>query len=68
MAAIFGVLLGRGTVEVLCYLLQTRPNEELFMYAAVAGATASLLVGFCAGYYPAFKASRMEVVTAIRYE
>lgn len=68
MAAILGVLMGRAVVEGFCLLLDTRPNETLFMYSSLVGSGFSLVVGFVAGYFPARKASRMEVVTAIRYE
>lgn len=68
MAAVFGVFLGRLAVEGFCFMLDTRPDEVLFFTSALLGAAASLVVGFIAGFFPAYKASRMEVVTAIRYE
>jgi len=68
LAALLGVLLGRAVVEGFCLLLDTRPNETLFLYSSLFGSGFSLVVGFVAGFFPAHKASRMEVVSAIRYE
>lgn len=68
LATVLGVLLGRLAVEVFCYLMETRPDEQLFLYSSLLGSAFSLLVGFVAGFFPAYQASRMEVVSAIRYE
>jgi len=68
LATVLGVVLGRVAVELFCYLLDTRPDEALFITSSVLGAAFSLFVGFVAGYFPARQASRMEVVSAIRYE
>lgn len=68
MASIMGILLGRIAVEVFCYMLNTRPDESLFFLSSAASFLFSLSIGFVAGWFPAFKASRMDVVSAIRYE
>lgn len=68
MACLTGILLGRGAIELLCHLLQTRPDEHVFLMSSGGSLVFTVLLGFVAGYYPALRASRMEVVSAIRYE
>lgn len=67
-AAIAGVILGRLFVELVAYLLQSRPPEGLFLMCVFLGLFFAVLLGMGAGLYPAIRASRMEVVTAVRYE
>ncbi len=68
MACVTGILLGRGAVEILCWMLHTRPDEGTFVIASLASLGFTVFLGLVAGYYPAVRASRMDVVTAIRYE
>ncbi len=68
MACLTGIVLGRGAIELLCHLLQTRPDEHVFLMVSAGCLVFTVFLGFVAGYYPALKASRMEVVSAIRYE
>lgn len=67
-AAILGVALGRLLVEITCSLLGSRPPEELFFLALGIGLGFAAVLGVGAGLYPSIQASRMEVVSAIRYE
>ena len=67
-AAVAGIILGRLFVELVAYLLQSRPPEGLFLLCVVLGLVFAVLIGMGAGLYPAIRASRMEVVTAVRYE
>ncbi|MFH1137363.1 MAG: ABC transporter permease [Pseudomonadota bacterium] len=67
-AAVFGVGLSRVAVEALAYLLHSRPDEPLFLRCVFLGLIFAALLGCAAGISPAVKASRMEVVSAIRHE
>ncbi len=67
-AALLGALLGRIMMEILGHMLGTRPPENLFFMGLLLGFLFAVILGVGAGLYPSIRASRMEVVTAIRYE
>ncbi len=67
-AALLGGLLGRIMLEILGRLLGIRPPENLFFLGLALGFLFAVILGVGAGLYPSLRASRMEVVTAIRYE
>lgn len=61
-----GILLGRGISHVVTLLL--RWPTELSLDAITAAFVVSATVGIVFGYYPAWKASRMDPIVALRYE
>jgi len=61
-----GIALGRG-VSTLVRMLLGWPTE-LSLPAVVAAVTVSASVGIVFGYYPAWKASRLDPIEALRYE
>jgi putative ABC transport system permease protein len=67
-AALVGVLLGWVIVECLGYWIGSRPPEDLFLLCIALGLLFAVMLGVGAGLYPSIQASRMEVVSAIRYE
>ena len=67
-AALLGGLLGRIMMEFLGHVLGSRPPENLFFLGLALGFLFAVILGVGAGLYPSLRASRMEVVTAIRYE
>ncbi len=67
-SALVGVGLGRLVVELLSHLMGTRPPEDLFLVCLILGLLFAIGLGVGAGIYPSLQASRMEVVTATRYE
>ena len=67
-AAILGAGLGRIMMEVLSYVIGSRPPENLFWFGVTLAFLFAVVIGVGAGLYPSIRASRMEVVTAIRYE
>jgi putative ABC transport system permease protein len=67
-AALLGALLGRMIMEILGHIMGIHPPENLFLLGLSLGFLFAVGVGVGAGLYPSLRASRMEVVTAIRYE
>ncbi len=67
-AALLGAGLGRIMMEIMSYMIGSRPPEELFFFGLALAFLFAVLIGVGAGLYPSIRASRMEVITAIRYE
>ena len=66
--AIAGIALSRAAVEFTCFLLDSRPSEDLFFLCVGMGLLFAAVLGIGAGISPSLRASRMEVVSAVRYE
>ncbi|MFH1091145.1 MAG: ABC transporter permease [Pseudomonadota bacterium] len=67
-SALLGVVLGRAGVEIVAGMLHIRPPEQLFFNCVIMGLAFALILGLTAGLSPSIKASRMEVVSAVKYE
>jgi len=67
-AALIGIVLGIVGVEFAGRSLGGRPPDAVIAKYALMSFAFSLLLGAVAGFFPSLRASRMEVVTAIRYE
>ena len=67
-ASLVGVVIGRLGIEYMSRLLSSRPPEGLFLYCLLAGLSFAAILGVGAGLYPSIRASRMQVVDAMRYE
>jgi len=61
-----GILVGRG-ISMLVRVLLRWPTE-LSLGAIVAAFAVSVTVGMVFGFYPAWKASRLDPIIALRYE
>jgi ABC-type antimicrobial peptide transport system permease subunit len=63
---VMGILLGRGASYLISHLLgwSTEPSVA----AIVAAVGVSVTVGVVFGFYPAYKASRLNPIEALRYE
>lgn len=66
--ALMGAALGRVIMELLALIIGDHPPERLFLLGLSLGLVSATILGVAAGLYPSLKASRMEVVTAVRYE
>jgi putative ABC transport system permease protein len=67
-ASLAGSALGLVSVEVTSRLIHSHPGQGLFLACVVLGLLVAIGLGVAAGLYPSLQASRMEVVSAIRYE
>ncbi len=63
---VFGILAGRGSSYLVAEILKW--PTELSVAAIVASVAVSAGVGIVFGYYPAWKASRLDPIDALRYE
>jgi len=63
---IAGILVGRGISLLITALL--RWPTEMSLDAILAAFAVSVTVGIIFGYYPAWKASRLDPINALRYE
>lgn len=67
-ASLLGSALGFVSVEITSALIHSHPGQGLFLMCVILGLLVAVGLGVAAGIYPSLQASRMEVVTAIRYE
>jgi ABC-type antimicrobial peptide transport system permease subunit len=66
LGGLAGILLGHGCALVVERLLSWPTEPSLPVVITAVGLSASVGVGF--GYYPAWKASRLNPIEALRYE
>jgi macrolide transport system ATP-binding/permease protein len=66
LGGVVGILMGRGISMLVRVLLQW--PTELSLDAVLAAFAVSASVGIIFGYYPAWKASRLDPINALRYE
>jgi len=61
-----GIVVGRGCSLLVQVVLHWPTAPSLWAMAAAVGS--SITVGVVFGYYPAWKASRLDPIVALRYE
>ncbi|MHB8123079.1 MAG: ABC transporter permease [Desulfuromonadaceae bacterium] len=67
-ASFMGVILGRMAVAGLSCIIDLNPAAHLFFISVGLGLIFGMFLGIGAGLFPSIKASRMDVVDAVRYE
>ena len=67
-SALLGVSLGWVGIGYLSRMLGSSPPVDLFLLCLAAGLGFAAVLGIGAGLYPSVRASRMQVVDAMRYE
>lgn len=67
-SSLLGIALGVGVVEVTSRLIQSQPSRHMLILSTLLSLLFSAVLGLLGGLYPSVRASRMEVVSAIRYE
>jgi putative ABC transport system permease protein len=68
VAFLAGAVLARIIVAVMGWVIDSPPPAEVFWGCLGLTFLFALILGLGAGFYPSLRASRMEVVDAIRYE
>ncbi len=63
-----GILLGTLSAEIGSYLLGSPISYGLLILSSIGSIVFSAVIGVGGGLYPALQASRMDVVTALRFE
>ncbi len=66
MGGALGILCGRGSSILVTAMLHW--PTRVSMPAIIAAVVVSATVGIVFGYYPAWKASRLDPITALRFE
>ena len=61
-----GIAMGRGVSMLVRFILQW--PTQISVPAIIAAVTVSATVGIVFGFYPAWKASRLDPIEALRYE
>ncbi len=65
---ILGICIGTLCVQLGAYVLGASTSYHLLALSSVGSIAFSALIGVMGGLYPALQASRMDVVTALRFE
>jgi len=68
LGGIAGVALGQGVIYFLRQVMTESEPPIYTVFGVVAGFSASVTIGVLAGIYPAFRASRLDPIEALRYE
>ena len=63
-----GIIIGTFCVEIGSYSLGSAVSYPLLLLSSLGSIIFSALIGVGGGLYPALQASRMDVVTALRFE
>jgi putative ABC transport system permease protein len=67
-SGLMGIVVGRIAVEIFSKFLHIHPPQNMLILSMLCSVVFSLILGLGGGIYPSLRASRMEVVSAIRYE
>ncbi len=67
-STLLGIGLGWCGILLISRILSSEPSPALFVISGCSSIGFSLFLGLAAGLMPSIKASRMEVVSALKYE
>lgn len=65
---ILGIVIGVVLVEVGAWVMGTGISYPLLIASSLGSIVFSAVIGVAGGLYPAIQASRMDVVSALRFE
>lgn len=68
IGGLLGIVAGLGLMQVLIVISPGRNMPVLTLDSVIFSLTFALLAGILSGLYPAFKASRLDPIKALRYE
>lgn len=68
MGGLLGLLVGVGLVQLLILLAPAQNNPIIEPQAVLVSLASAVLIGIVAGIYPAWKASQLSPIEALRYE
>jgi putative ABC transport system permease protein len=68
LGGLCGVLMGSGVIKILQTVMQNSAPPQISIMAVMVGFSFSVLMGILSGIYPAFQASRLDPIEALRYE
>ncbi len=66
--ALFGISIGFVGVQVLSAMIEVVPNYLVFLYSVVGAVVLGIVLGIVSGLLPAARASKLDCVTAMRFE
>lgn len=63
-----GIIIGSAAVEIGSFFLNCQVSYTQLLLSSIGSIAFSAVIGVAGGIYPAMQASRMDVVTALRFE
>jgi putative ABC transport system permease protein len=68
LGGLVGLGVGYGFVQILIMISPSENNPLIEQSSLLISLSAAVLIGLCAAFYPAWKASKLSPIQALRYE